>query len=97
MLERRDVILLQILAAVTDRPIAAVEAEFSGSGYGALKGAVADAVVALVEPIQARYGALASDPAEVDRTLAAGAAQVETIARDVLARARGAAGLLPRA
>jgi tryptophanyl-tRNA synthetase len=88
--------LLQILAAVSDRPLDAVEAEFAGSGYGALKAAVADAVVALVEPIQARYAALAADPAEVDRTLAAGAERAEAIARPVLARARRAAGLLPR-
>ena len=88
--------LLEILAAVTDRSIDVVEAEFSGAGYGALKRAVADAVVALVEPIQARYAALAADPAEVDRLLAAGATRAEVIARPVLARARAAAGLLPR-
>ncbi len=88
--------LLQILAAVTDRSVDAVEAEYVGSGYGVLKGAVADAVVALVEPIQARYAALAADPTEVDRILAAGAARAEAIARPVLARARAAAGLLPR-
>ena len=88
--------LLQILAAVTDRDVKTVEAECTGAGYGALKGAVADAVVALVEPIQARYAELASDPAEVDRILAAGATRAEQIARPVLARARTAAGLLPR-
>jgi tryptophanyl-tRNA synthetase len=89
--------LLSILAAVTDAPIAAVEAEHAGSGYGTLKSAVADAVVELVTPIQARYAELAADPAEVDRILAAGATRAEVIARAVLARARTAAGLLPRA
>ena len=38
-----------------------------GAGYGALKTAVADAVVEFVAPIQARYAELAADPAEVDR------------------------------
>ena len=76
--------------------IAAVEAEHADGGYGALKTAVADAVVELVTPIQARYAELAADPAEVDRILAAGAARVEVIARRVLGRARTAAGLLPR-
>ena len=89
--------LLQILAAVDDRSIEDVEAEYAGSGYGALKGAVADAVVALVEPIQARYATLAADPAEVDRILARGAETAGAIASGVLARARTAAGLLPRA
>ncbi|MFI5046699.1 MAG: tryptophan--tRNA ligase [Acidimicrobiia bacterium] len=89
--------LLSILAGVTDRTIAAAEAEHAGAGYGALKTAVADAVVEFVTPIQARYAELAADPAEVDRILAAGAARVEVIARGVLARARTAVGLLPRA
>jgi tryptophanyl-tRNA synthetase len=89
--------LLSILAATSGRTIAEVEAEHAGTGYGTLKGAVADAVVELVTPIQARYAELAADPAEVDRILAGGAARVELIARPVLARARAAAGLLPRA
>jgi tryptophanyl-tRNA synthetase len=88
--------LLSILAGVTHAPVAAVEAEYAGSGYGTLKGAVADAVVELVTPIQARYAELAADPGEVDRILAGGAARVEVIARRVLDRARTAAGLLPR-
>jgi tryptophanyl-tRNA synthetase len=89
--------LLSILAGVTGRAIADVAAEHAGSGYGTLKGAVADAVVELLTPIQARYAALAADPAEVDRILAAGATRVEALARPVLARARDATGLLPRA
>jgi tryptophanyl-tRNA synthetase len=89
--------LLQILAAASDRPVDEVVAELAGSGYGTLKGAVADAVVELVRPIQARYAELEADPAEVDRILAAGAARAEQIATGVLARVRGAAGLLPRA
>jgi tryptophanyl-tRNA synthetase len=88
--------LLSIFAGVTDRTIAATEAEYADAGYGALKAAVADAVVEFVSPIQARYAGLASDPAEVDRVLAAGARRVEVTARAVLARARAAAGLLPR-
>ena len=51
----------------------------SGRGYGALKAAVADAVVDSCAPLQARYGELAADPAEVDRILAAGAASAEEI------------------
>ena len=54
--------LLQILGAVTDRPVAAVEAEFAGSGYGAFKGAVAEAVVEYVRPLQERYEELAARP-----------------------------------
>ncbi|MFI5053129.1 MAG: tryptophan--tRNA ligase, partial [Acidimicrobiia bacterium] len=76
--------LLQILAAVSDQGIAAVEAEYSGQGYGALKAAVADAVVERLRPIQARYAELERDPAEVARILAAGAERAEAIADVVL-------------
>src|SRR5690349_23940122 len=88
--------LLQILGAVTDRPAEAVAAEFSGSGYGALKGAVADAVVEFVRPLQDRYVELEADPAEVARILAAGADRAQSIAATVMVRVRDAVGLLPR-
>jgi tryptophanyl-tRNA synthetase len=89
--------LLEILAASSDRSIESVEAEFAGSGYGALKAAVADAVVELATPIRERYSELAADPGEVDRILADGAASARAIASTVLARARASAGLLPPA
>src|SRR5690242_15852332 len=38
--------LLAILAALTDRPVAEIEAGYDGKGYGALKGDVADAMTA---------------------------------------------------
>ena len=89
--------LLQILAATTDREIPEVEAEYAGSGYGALKGAVADAVVEFVRPLQARYQELERDPGEVDRIIAAGAARATQISAPVMERARRATGLLSRA
>jgi tryptophanyl-tRNA synthetase len=87
--------LLDILAAATDRSVESVADEFSGTGYGALKSAVADAVIELVTPIQQRYAQLAANPDEVDRILGAGATRAREIAGPVLARARAAAGLLP--
>jgi tryptophanyl-tRNA synthetase len=88
--------LLQILAATTERPVAVVAADFVDTGYGTLKQAVADAVVAFLAPLQARYAALRDDPSSVDAALAAGAEKAEAVASKVLARARQAAGLLPR-
>lgn len=88
--------LLQILAAVRDAPVTAVEAEYADTGYGTLKQAVADAVVAFLAPLQARYAALMDDPSSVDAALATGAEKAEAVANKVLARARQAAGLLPR-
>jgi len=88
--------LLQILAATSGRSIPEVEADYTGGGYGGLKTDAADAVVAFLAPIQARYADLAADPGQVDAVLADGAAKAEAIADDVLARVRRAAGLLPR-
>jgi tryptophanyl-tRNA synthetase len=58
---------------------------------------VAEAVVELLTPVRERYEALAQDPGEVDRQLAAGAAKARAIAEPVLERARRAVGLLPPA
>ena len=88
--------LLDIYAAATGvAPDAAVE-HFAGSGYGALKSEVAEAVVEFLRPIRERHNELARDPGEVDRLLAAGADAAEAIATGVLERARNACGLLPR-
>ena len=64
--------LLTILAAVTDRGVDQVAAQFAGQGYGALKDEVADAVIAFAEPFAKRTDELLDDPAELDRLLAAG-------------------------
>jgi len=86
--------LLEILSAVTGRTIDELVAEHQGSGYGAFKSAVAEAVVELVRPIQARHAEFASDPAEVDRILARGAERARAIAAPTLESAKRAMGLL---
>ncbi len=86
--------LLEIQAAVTGRAVPDIEGEFAGSGYGAFKSAVADAVVDALRPLQDAYKKLEADPAEVDRQLALGAEKARAIADPVLRRARAAVGLL---
>jgi tryptophanyl-tRNA synthetase len=82
--------LLAILSAVSGTPIAALESGFAGQGYGQLKAAVADAVVAFAEPFSKRMAELLADPAEIDRVLARGAERARPIAeatvRDVYDR-----------
>jgi tryptophanyl-tRNA synthetase len=89
--------LIEIYGAVTGASIAQVEKDFTGKQYGALKTAVADAVVEFLRPVQERYAELAANPAEVDARLARGAANAGAIAETVLDRASRAIGLLPRA
>ena len=89
--------LLSILAIVTRRSVAEVEAEFDGLQYGALKGAVAEAVVEELRPIRERALELLDDPAELDRLLAINADRASAIADATLDRVYDAVGFLPRA
>ena len=61
--------------------------------YGALKASVTDAVVAVLEPLQARYAELAADPAYVRSVYDAGAERCREVTAPVLAAARQAVGL----
>ena len=88
--------LIEIYGAVSGRTIADVEREFEGRQYGAFKGAVADAVVEFLRPVQERYHALMANPDEVDARLARGADTADAMAEVVLARATRATGLLTR-
>jgi tryptophanyl-tRNA synthetase len=88
--------LLGILSLLGGTSIAQLETEFSGKGYGDLKSAVADAVVAEFEPIRARTLELLSDPAELDRMLAVNAERANHIAEATLTRVYNALGLLAR-
>ena len=89
--------LLEILAATTSRTVEQAADEHAASGYGALKTAVAEAVIAFLAPIRARSLELAADQAELERILADGAARAREIAAPTLERARLAMGLLPPA
>jgi tryptophanyl-tRNA synthetase len=65
--------LIEIMSVATGEPLSAIEARYDGAGYGGFKTDVAEAVVALLEPIQARYGELRADEGELRRLLAHGA------------------------
>jgi len=87
--------LLAILSAFRGEPIAVLEAEYEGRGYGDLKRDVADAVVAEFAPIRERTLELQADPAEVDRILAASAERAHGLAAAKLALVHERVGLYP--
>ena len=89
--------LLVIHSTLSGTPVADLERQFEGKGYGDLKGAVAEVVVAAIEPFQARFNELLADPAELDRILVEGSAKAGEVAAATLARVREGIGLLPRA
>jgi tryptophanyl-tRNA synthetase len=65
--------LVEVMSMASGEPMEAIEARFDGQGYGTFKDAVADSVIEMLAPIQARYAELRSDMAELDRILAHGA------------------------
>jgi tryptophanyl-tRNA synthetase len=87
--------LLVILSAVTDTPVATLETQLAGQGYGTLKNAVADAVVAFAEPFGKRMRELLADPAELDRILARGAERAGAIAAATVKDVYERVGFLP--
>ncbi|MGD8416512.1 MAG: tryptophan--tRNA ligase [Pseudomonadales bacterium] len=88
--------LLNILAAITGKSRASLENEYVGQGYGRLKSAVADAVIALVEPIQDRFKELRSNDQELDAMLTAGAIEARETARNTLREVHSLLGFIPK-
>src|SRR3984885_4831710 len=87
--------LIDILAAVRGITPEEVEQTFDGSGYGAFKQAVADAVVEYLAPVRERYEQLRTDEGELERILAEGADKAHAIAADPLLDVRQAMGVGP--
>ena len=65
--------LLEIMSVATGEAIPKLESRYDGGGYGPFKTDVAEAVVALLDPIRTRYDDLRGDAAELERLLAQGA------------------------
>ena len=85
--------LLEILGVATGRAPEDVATGYTQ--YGPLKTDAGEAVVALLQPIQARYGELIADRAELARLLGKGADKARTVATATYQRATTAIGLLP--
>jgi tryptophanyl-tRNA synthetase len=76
--------LIELMTVVTGDLIPDVEARYDGSGYGQFKSDVADAIVELLEPIQARYREVRGDPDELRRLLAMGAEKARALSAPTL-------------
>jgi tryptophanyl-tRNA synthetase len=85
--------LVGIYAAVTGDTVEQVLDRFAGQGFGAFKPALAEATIALLEPLRTRLDQFQADPAELDRILANGAERAAALAAPTLAAAYNAVGL----
>ncbi|PWN04623.1 tryptophan--tRNA ligase [Nocardioides silvaticus] len=83
--------LLTIYSALSGEPIAALEEQYAGKGYGAIKGDLADLVVTFVTPFRERTLELLDDQAYLSAVLQQGretaGAVAEATLRDVYQRA----------
>lgn len=84
--------LLAIYAAIQGVDPTQAEKEFSGLGYGALKTRVADAVISVLEPLQARYQEIRGDKALLSHALAQGSEKAAKTAYKVLSKVQRKVG-----
>ena len=85
--------LLTIHSALSGKSVSDIENEFSGKGYGEFKTAVAEVVIAKLEPIGKRTKELMDDPAELSRVLSNGAQKANEVASTTIKAAYSAIGL----
>ncbi len=85
--------LLTIYQMLTGMSQEDIEAEFAGSGYGAVKAAVTDQLVDTLEPIQKRYYELINDLPTLEAILRQGADEVRPIAAATMRNIKDVVGL----
>lgn len=85
--------LLVLYEALSDESRPAIEAKFTGKGYGFLKREVADIIVATLEPVQEEYRQIVSETGYLDDLLAVGAVKASVIAEKTVVEVRRLVGV----
>ena len=86
--------LLRIYSALSGEPVATLEAQYSGAGYGGFKKDLAELIVASFAPIREKTQQILADEAGLDRVLAHGAARARRVAGQTMTAVRDRIGLL---
>jgi len=86
--------LVEIYAALADSSAQAVLQEFAGQGFGKFKPALAELVIAKLQPIATETERLLADPATLDNVLRDGASRAAAIADPIVCEAERLVGLL---
>jgi tryptophanyl-tRNA synthetase len=89
--------LLTIYSALSGRPVADLERDYEGKGYGDLKKDLGEIFIEFATPLQQRVRSYLDDPAELDKVLARGAERAREVASVTLRRAYDRIGFLPPA
>ena len=85
--------LMSIYAAMTGDTMDKISAQYDGKGYGVFKDAVADAVIAELQPIQERYKKISTDKAYLNEVMTKNAARADALAQRMLQKVRRKVGL----
>jgi tryptophanyl-tRNA synthetase len=88
--------LLTILSACTGRDVPTLTAEFAGKGYGDFKKAVADAVVATLDPVRLRYDELIKDREALNAIFKSGAEKAQATAFRTISKVNRKVGFVER-
>jgi tryptophanyl-tRNA synthetase len=86
--------LIEIYAALADRALAEVEAEFGGKPFSAFKEALTQLAIAKLGPIGEEMRRLKADPGHVDRVLREGIMRARAISEPILREVHDVVGLL---
>ncbi len=87
--------LMSILSALTGMGMDEISAQYDGQGYGRFKDAVADAVIAALEPIQNEYDRISADKAYLQQVMDSGRERAAAIAHRTMLKVRKKLGIAP--
>ncbi|MCU4674274.1 tryptophan--tRNA ligase [Catenovulum sp. 2E275] len=88
--------LLTLLSCATGKTVEQLVPEYEDKMYGHLKVDTAEAIVSLLEPIQARFKELRNEQAELERIMLDGAEKASARAQVILDKVSNAIGFVPR-
>ena len=88
--------LLTLFSAATGKSLSDLESEYQGCGYAQFKAEVADAVIAVVDPIREKYNALIKDKGYLKQVLKKGSEVAQKRAYKTLAKVYKKAGFFER-
>ena len=87
--------LMSIMSALTGKTMDEISSEYNGQGYGKFKDAVADSVIAVLEPIQAEYDRISADKAYLQQVMDSGRERASAIAHKTMLKVRKKLGIAP--
>jgi tryptophanyl-tRNA synthetase len=87
--------LMSIMSALSGKGMDDIANEYDGQGYGKFKDAVADSVIAALEPIQSEYERISADKAYLQQVMDSGRDRASAIAHRTMLKVRKKLGIAP--